>query len=640
MKKWLVIIAVLAVGLGLAACKRPTPAPPAATTTPEESGKPGNVFRIAVTSDLSTLNVWAAYDANVSIWNHAVYNSFWPAAYTLTYHRWDLVPDLAADLPSDLEKEGDFWVCTVPLRKDAVWSDGSLITAEDWAWTAEMVLAFDLGGNWRDYDRRYLDHIQALDAHTAKLFYHTRPGLAQHHYGTLQAPILNRAFWQPLVTPLLDEASELADLDPESEDYLVLRDEISQQLYQLDPTGEPVSGPWLLERWQPGVYSELVRNPVYYGETTQVIEYASGGYTEIQGGNQWGFGEQSGAVQSHYTEGPWFDRVRFTVYSPEEAVDALAAGEVDFFLTPGGLSESQLEQVAGLPDISTVQNPANDFRFLAFNFSRPPLDDLAVRQAINCLVDKQFLTQDLLEGEAIPAFSIVPRGNVFWYNPDTTLYCDSMSAKERLAEAVRVLKDAGYTWDEEPAWSEDAGEAVTAGQGLTLPDGAEFPALELLAPDADSDPLRATAGAYIEQQMNALGMPTSANLTDLDSLFGVVFGDGEWDLFILGWGVTPLPDYVCDLFYTGADYNVIGYSDAALDAVCDEFRAETDVGRAQELNYQIQEMLAHDLPYVYLFSTPVWDAWNSSTVSFPFSDVADGIGYGAYGLKEYVQPVQ
>ena len=637
MKKWLVIIIVLAVGLGLAACTRPTPTPPAAATTPAETANLGNVFHIAVASDLSTLNVWAAYDANISIWNHAVYNSFWPAAYTLTYHRWDLIPDLATDFPSDLDKEGDYWVCTVPLRQDAVWSDGSPITAEDWAWTAETVLAFDLGGNWQNYDRDYLDHIQALDAHTAKLFYHTRPGLAQHQYGTLQAPILNHTFWRPLVAPLLEDASGLADLDPESEDYLALRDELSQQLYQMDPTGEPISGPWLLESREPGIYSELVRNPDYYGETTQVIEYASGGYTEIQGGKQWGFGDQRGAVQSHYTKGPWFDRVRFTVYGPEEAVAALAAGEVDFFLTPDGLSSGQLGQVAGRPDIRTVQNPANNFRFLAFNFSRPPLDDLAVRQAINCLVDKQFLAGNLLHGEVIPAYSVVPQGNALWYNPDTTLYCDGLSAQERLAEAVRILQDAGYTWDEEPSWS---GDTVTAGQGLTLPDGVAFPPLELLAPDADSDPLRATAGAYIEQQMNILGMPTSANLTDLDSLFGMVFGDGEWDMFILGWGVTPLPDYVCDLFYTDADYNVIGYSNSELDAVCDEFLVEADIGRAQELNDQLQEMVAVDLPYVYLFTTSVWDAWNSSTVSFPFTDVNDGIGYGAYGLKEYAQPVQ
>ncbi len=272
MKKWFILIAILLASLALVACEpevkevivtqvvekevvvteivevggqqtvvevtkiveqivEVTPVPKAEGP---KVGGPGDVYRMAVLSDMTTLNIWAAYDPDASIWNYAVYGSFWPTAYGLTDHRWDFIPSLAADMPSDLEQEGDFWVCTVPLRQDAMWSDGAPITANDYAWTAETVLFFDLSGNWENYDGAFLDHIEAVDDYTAKLYYHTKPGLSRHQYGVLQAPILNSAFWQPLVQPLLDQMAEIKDLDPESEDYIAKREELVQALYQLE----------------------------------------------------------------------------------------------------------------------------------------------------------------------------------------------------------------------------------------------------------------------------------------------------------------------------------------------------------------------------------------------------------------------
>jgi ABC-type transport system substrate-binding protein len=164
--------------------------------------------------------------------------------------------------------------------------------------------------------------------------------------------------------------------------------------------------------------------------------------------------------------------------------------------------------------------------------------------------------------------------------------------------------------------------------------------MTLLAPSAGYDPLRATAGVYIEQWMNQLGMITEANLTNFNNILDVVFGGGEWDMYILGWGVTAFPDYACDFFYTGAGFNTPNYSNPDFDAMCDEFYAETDLETAKSQNDAIQEVLATELPYIYLFTTPMWDAWDNTRIMFPFTDVNDGIGSGAYGLKNYVQAVQ
>jgi ABC-type transport system substrate-binding protein len=622
-----------------------TPEPVEEAAEPSGVGGAGEVYRMAALSDMTTLNVWAAYDPDASFWNYAVYSSFWPSAYGLTTHRWDFVPGLAKDLPPALEEEGEFWTCTIAMREDAVWSDNTPITANDWAWTANTVLALDLSGNWEAYDGNYLDRIEAVDDYTAKLYYHTKPGLARHQYGTLQGPILNKAYWEPKVADLLAQMQELGEApeDEESDeyaDYVAKREEIIQALYQLDPTGEPVGGAWMLSQWEEGAFSEVEKNQAYYNMMTEVTEYATGGYTEVQGDREFTTGDTSGEVSAEYVEGPWFDKTLFSIYSADAAVLALDAGEVDFILTPNGLSRGQVDQLSGNPNISTAQNPANGFRYMAFNFDVPPLDDVAVRQAVNCMIDKEFLTGNLMQGAAIPVYTIVPEGNGYWYNPDVTIFCQGMSAQERLEEAVRILKEAGYTWDTEPTWNEDRGGSVEWGVGLKMPDGTPFPEMTLLAPSAGYDPLRATAGVYIEQWMNQLGMVTEANLTNFNNILDVVFGGGEWDMFILGWGVSAFPDYACDFFYTGAGFNVLNYSNPDFDAMCDEFYAETDLETAREQNYAIQEVLATELPYVYLFTTPMWDAWDNTRVMFPFTDVNDGLGSGAYGLKNFVQAVQ
>ncbi|MBN1872840.1 MAG: ABC transporter substrate-binding protein [Anaerolineae bacterium] len=621
-----------------------TPAPVEPTkdpNAPKEGGK-GDVFRAAILSDMTTMNYWSAFGPiNSSMWNYVVVQAYYPRAYTTgTAHRWDYAPILAMDMPSPTEQEGDFWVSTVTLRDDIMWSDGTKITAHDWAWTANVALKLNLQGNWTQYDPAYLDHIEAVDDVTAKLYYHTKPGLAVHEYGTLGAPWMNKAFWSPMVDPLVERMeTEGKDLDPESDEYIALQSEIVQALETLDPTGEPSGGPWAFGQWEAGAFVENVRHENYFDYMREVTEYEGGGYKQVVNGREWSSGDTSAPVQAEYKEGPWFDKTLFSIYSTDAAVLALDAGEVDFIITPNGLSQGQIAQLSPNPDISISTNPANGFRYLSFNFSVPVLHDAAIRQATACMIDKEFLTQSVLQGAAIPVDTIVPEANAYWYNPDVPLFCDGMTTQERMEEAVRILKDAGYTWDTEPYWREDRGGTVEWGVGLKDPNGQYVPTLRLLAPSAGYDPLRATTGVYIEQWMNQLGIPVEAELTNFNRILEIRTDPTAWDMYILGWGLSTFPDYACRFLQPGAGWNYGAYDSEEFDTVCNELLAETDREKAREQAFKIQEILATDLPYLYLFTTPMADAWDNTQVMYPFTDVIDGIGSGYYGLQEYVMAV-
>jgi len=63
------------------------------------------------------------------------------------------------------------------------------------------------------------------------------------------------------------------------------------------------------------------------------------------------------------------------------------------------------------------------------------------------------------------------------------------------------------------------------------------------------------------------------------------------------------------------------------------------VEEARLIGYEMQEILATELPYTYLFATPVMDAYNITVVEFPFTDVLDGIE-GVYGLQHLVTTIE
>jgi ABC-type transport system substrate-binding protein len=587
-------------------------------------------YRIAILSDMTSMNVWALYDPDASTWNYTVQTLYWPTLFGLSDQRFDFIPFIAADFATPLEQEGDFWVSTVPIKEGVLWTDGTEVTAEDVAFTAEIALGFDLSGNWLAYDSDYLDHVEAIDPYSAKFVYHTKPGLARHEFGSLQGPIVNKAFWEPKLGDALAKLEEANALDPEGEEYPVVLGEAQEILFSLDPTGEPTAGPFIFSKWEVGAFVENSANSDYWQKGAIAEEYANGAYREYKEGvyDFAAYGDPTGDIDLSLEYGPHFPATIFTIYSQDAAILALQNGDVDFAQNPNGWGMGLQAQLGGDPNITTVTNANNGFRYLTFNMDRPPLDDIALRQAVNCMIDKEFLTQNLMQGLAIPVFTPVPEGNAFWFNPNVTRFCEGLTAQERLEWSVNRLREAGYTWEVEPSWNEERGGSVEWGEGLTLPDGTPFPEMELLAPSPGYDPLRATAGVYIEQWMNQLGMPVKAELTNFNNILTAWFDEDDYDMFILGFGLTIYPDYVCDFYYPGTSWNNAKYNNEEFAALCDEFYASDNLDEARAMNFELQDMLANDLPHIFLFTTPYVDVYRNDTIQFPFTELLGGLGAG------------
>ena len=593
----------------------------------------GATYRLGIFSAPTTDNPWAALDTEADIWNSYVIPGQ-ISLYTYQGPTYTVVPALAADAsPPQVEADGDGYSVTVNLRSGVTWSDGSPITAHDAVFTFNTIAKYNgLGGNFpsiwplaRDDDPATEDDessqgvssVEALDDQTVKISFNFEPGLAIWPLSVGLASIFQQAFWGPIV-----DSSD----DPET-------------LYAASGLGAPNASGFNSTEWEPGAFWRNVALGDYWDAGSQYTVYSSGAveYTSDGVTENWG-GEPGGDVVADYTEGPFVSETIYSIYTDQNAaVLALTEGEVDFLLNPLGLQSGLRNEILAAPNLEVAVNEQNGFRYLAYNTRKFPMSETAFRQALACLIDKDFMANTVLGGTAISINSLVPPGNAYWYNPNLTAPCAGQSTQERVASAVQILKDAGWTWDVEPAWDEDNRDVIPKGEGLRGPGGESIDPLTLLAPGPGYDPMRATYSLFIEEWATDMGIPLSAEPTGFSVIVDKVFPPADplgFDMYILGWGLTPFPDHVFDFFRSSADsalggFNTPGYSNPAFDELADQFDRAKTLAEARDLIHQADALIAEDLPYVTLFTTPLIEAY-SNQLTFPYTTILDGLqNFGA-----------
>jgi ABC-type transport system substrate-binding protein len=615
-----------------------TSSSPAKSVAAAPTLQEGTVYRVGVFADLTTLNYFAANGPDNTIWNAYMLPPRL-TMYALADQRFDFVPLVAKDLPTPLEQEGDFWVVEIEIWDNITWSDGESFTAEDVAWTANAVIGLGLiSGNWSQwYDANYLDHVEATGDYTVKYFYHTKPGLARHEYGTLGAPILAEHYWAPIIAEAMAPVDALGD-DPSEEDLLTAQQEAHDTLFAHEPEGEPMAGTFLFSKWEKSAFMENTANLGWPRNGVKVTLYENGAYQETMAGvyDYTLYGEATGDVELEVTYGPFVESAVYTIYASQDAaVLALKNGEIDFLLNPLGLQQGLLDQVEGDENLTVLKNSVNGFRYMAFNHRRQPMNDCAFRQAVAILIDKEFVTQRVLQGVAFPLYSFVPEANGAWYSDDVPklgLYEDgtSMSREDRINLAVSILEQGGYSWEDDvkPEWDADGGH-VNPGGRLILPDGTPSPVLELWGPSSGYDPLRATFAQWIEGWLNEAGIPVEANLAGFNVLIPRIFTEHNFDMYILGWGLGVFPGYMRDFWHSEQAVpdgnNAAGYSNPEFDTKSEAMLTCETFEECKKISDELQIMLSTEVPYVLLFDTGIIEPYRSAAVEYPFTAHLSGL---------------
>ncbi|MBN1147132.1 MAG: ABC transporter substrate-binding protein [Anaerolineales bacterium] len=601
----------------------------------------GKVYRVGVFSDITTTNYWAANGPDNTVWNSYMLPDRL-SLYSLTDKYFTFVPNAAVALPDPLAQEGDFWVVSIPIQEGITWSDGTAFTADDVAFTANTVL--DLGlisGNWSNwYDGAYLDHIEAVDAATVKIFYHTKPGLARHEYGTLNAPILSKAYWEPFVAEAMAPITALGD-SPSAEDLVAAQAEAADILFAVVPDGEPLAGAFTLTKWEAGAFLENAsRGADYFENGTVVEQWANGAYKA----GDVVIGTPEGDPETTYEMGPFQDVV-YTIYgSQDAAILAIKNGEVDTMISSLGLQRGLANQLKTDPNLTVVENSVNGFRYISFNTRRAPMNDCAFRQAMAVLIDKEFVTGTILQGVAFSQYSFVAPANEAWYNPTIPELGKGLTREQRTNLARAILEQAGFTWEggQAPTWDADNLSVTQAGR-LIMPDGTPVPPLTMPAPSPGYDPLRSTFAVWIETWANEFGIPLKAQLAGFNVIVPIIFTEQNFDIYMLGWSLGIFPSSLRDFFHTDqavADgNNAGGYSNPEFDEFSQQLLACGTFEECKKLADELQVILATELPYVVLFDTGIIEAYRTDTVEYPFTTGLSGLQYAhqTHSMQRYVK---
>ncbi|HEX2152362.1 MAG TPA: ABC transporter substrate-binding protein [Acidimicrobiia bacterium] len=593
-------------------------------TTAGDGGTAGGelgTYTLGIFQDVTTDNVWNLLDtAGNTVWNSYLLDPTTVVPYDIALPGLEVVPELAAGELEPAVQEGDNWVGTITLRDDATWSDGEPITAEDLAFTWATAVEFQLTANWVDYvDAAESDppgpvvSVEAVDDTTVEVTFNEQPGLAVWGLGNGVPfmPIQPEHYWAPIVEEARGTESP--------------RD----TLLAASGAEAPSGGATIFAERQEGSFAATTANESYFlaGE-----EVTSGDVT--------------------YTEGPYADEFQFPLYGGQDpAVLALANGEVDLLLNPLGMQRGFQEQVAENEELTAIVNPTNGYRFLAFNHARAPMSDAAFRDALTILINKEFVTEQLLQGVAFPLYVILPEGNSAWYNEEVAAELAEqggagMEDDARRAEAIRILTEAGYSWEVDPGFADaegnvspEPGEGLTftGGQGLIDPDGNPVEQLQLVHPTAGYDPLRATFGGYIAGVAQEMGIPMVSVPTDFNKIIADVFATdpddptvytSPFDMFILGYslGNPAFPTFHGSFFGTGASDNNTQYSNEEYDAAAAAFDAAQTVEEAYEAMWEMERLIARDKPHVPLFDTGILEFYNNR-VEFPFTETLSGLQF-------------
>ena len=615
-----------------------------ATETTEEAAEeegpsaPDGVYKIAIYSDPQTQNYWTYLDTENDVWTAYVMSPQAVTLFTLSVPNYQLVANMATELVETSVDNGDgTFSYSVPIASGFEWSDGNPITANDFAFTFNTVKDLGLAGNWLALwpvgsdEAQGVVSVEATDDYTVNITFNFDPGLSQWQYGVAQAPALSQAYWESIATD-------------------------RETLLAADASSAPVASAFNYDKIEQGAFYTWAYNAnTMWAPGPEYTIYDSGG-TGIKWDNgkapavDQTFGDVSGESFS-YSSGPFVGTVEFTLYGDQDAAYlAFQDGEVDFVLNPLGVKRNTFNQLATTPGVETIVNQPNGMRYFASNTRIFPGSNKAFRQAVGCIIDKEFIIDSVLQGTVESMDGMMSSALTAWVTPTEGVMaeCREYDSVGRWERSIQILQDAGWTADD---WGEHPGNETRAipPTGIKGPNGEVPPENMLIyAPGPGYDPLRNTFSLFIADYIRQLGFDVTARPTGFSVIVDIAFsaeGCRDWHFYMLGWGTGIFPSHPVDFFRSDKDscdggFNTPGYNNPAFDEVANKFEAAKTVDEAIALSNQMEKILYDDLPYVVLFNPPVLEVYRSDSITLPFTEVLGGIADACSGCPSTVKKQQ
>ncbi|MBA3066885.1 MAG: peptide ABC transporter substrate-binding protein [Hyphomonas sp.] len=137
-----------------------------------------------------------------------------------------------------------------------------------------------------------------------------------------------------------------------------------------------------------------------------------------------------------------FDRVAYFEIADENAYEnKISAGELDINNQFSGPRQTEIEAkfpgwVRTTPGLLTT--------YWSFNQTKAPFNDVRVRKALSIALDRDFMVRNVMTPGFVPAYALVPPKIANYDTPRPEVSWKDQPRAERLAEAKRLLEEAGF----------------------------------------------------------------------------------------------------------------------------------------------------------------------------------------------------
>jgi peptide/nickel transport system substrate-binding protein len=217
--------------------------------------------------------------------------------------------------------------------------------------------------------------------------------------------------------------------------------------------------------------------------------------------------------------------------------------------------------------------------YLGYNLDEPRFQDRRVRQALTLAINKKEIIEGVLMGLGQEATGPYKPG-AWYYNPNVPKFSYDP------ARAKALLRAAG--------WKQGA-------DGVFAKDGKPF-AFTILTNQGNT--LRQHTAEIIQRRLQEIGIQVKIRTVEWATFIKEFIEKGHFEAVLLGWNTGLDPDQY-DIWHSSktrpGELNFIHYKNPEVDKLLEEGRHTFDKEKRRRAYFRLQEILAEDQPYTFLF---------------------------------------
>ena len=460
----------------------------------------------------------------------------------------EVLPHLATDWKS--LDGGRAWEFT--LRDNLRWSDGEPLSADDVKFTYDrLYLNPDIAASGRD--------ILTVEGETPEVtvLSDTR---VRFEFSQPYAPFPRAAALGILPRHVLEDRVDAGTFE-------------SEWGVGTDPSSIVVNGPFTLEEYRPGQRVVLQRNPHYFER------------------------DEDGAPL------PYLERVQFEiVQNLDVQIQKFRLGELDLIAVPAQYYPLLSPERERFDFRLKRVGPATGITFLALNQNtgvnpetgEPFLDpikaawfnDVDFRRAVSYAIDREEIIRIVMNGLGIPMWGPLSPSQGPFHHPEVRRYhYDPDRARE-------ILDEAGYV--------------DRIGDGIRQ-DSDGNPIRFIIVTNAGSD-TRVRMAQMVRRDLSDIGLDVGFNQIDFNALVNQLSFTFDWEVVVMGLTGGPDPHFGSNVWVSSGGLHMWHpFQDeperpweAEIDQIFVDAVREVDEDRRRELYFHWQELVAEQLPLIFL----------------------------------------